>query len=444
MPMAALNYPGPFCGQIGILTDALISDVGTLPLLKGNELKKGVALELNEFRRSNNIPWERFYSWLKQLCTPADSLPPLHTIQVKINHLESKLKELKRNKRHNALSELNSEPFFESRHNGDMKNEQCPRIVAETKPATVSSFDVKVLNLDNHKLAVELAATKEALDSEQANTDKLADKLSVRDVNKKLQCRDDQIVSLNEQVKEENKIEDHLQNTEKVSKRLQASLYNTRKYCKAVDNECKVLSAHAQCLHAKIAGLQHELNDVGNERDCLLQRVEELESHMFETKEHKKKYLDNVRQCCIELLALNVGIRNVEPVIKCVLKHIVSIEVKELPQSMSLVRMFAEMKGLTCQQLAEELGKQEDLTLHSDGASKYEHCQHSFQQSLIGKIIRHKWCNEDGEEQWYTGHILSAVEGSTEWFNVQYDGEEDILTLNLYEDIANGDLDIVA
>ena len=71
-------------------------------------------------------------------------------------------------------------------------------------------------------------------------------------------------------------------------------------------------------------------------------------------------------------------------------------------------------------------------------------CQHSFQQSLIGKIIRYKWCNEDGEEQWYTGHILSAVEGSTEWFNVQYDGEEDILTLNLYEDIANGDLDIVA
>lgn len=66
------------------------------------------------------------------------------------------------------------------------------------------------------------------------------------------------------------------------------------------------------------------------------------------------------------------------------------------------------------------------------------------QQSLIGKTIRHKWCNEDGEEQWYTGHILSAVEGSTEWFNVQYDGEEDILTLNLYEDIENGDLDIVA
>ena len=52
--MAALNYPGPFCGQIGILTDALISDVGTFSLLKGNELKKGVALE--PFRGSDFTP----------------------------------------------------------------------------------------------------------------------------------------------------------------------------------------------------------------------------------------------------------------------------------------------------------------------------------------------------------------------------------------------------
>ena len=66
------------------------------------------------------------------------------------------------------------------------------------------------------------------------------------------------------------------------------------------------------------------------------------------------------------------------------------------------------------------------------------------QQSLIEKTIRYKWYNEDGEKLWYTGHILSAVEGSTEWFNVQYDGEQDVLTLNLYKDIENGDLDIVA
>ena len=62
---------------------------------------------------------------------------------------------------------------------------------------------------------------------------------------------------------------------------------------------------------------------------------------------------------------------------------------------------------------------------------------------LIGKRIRHKWVDEDGKEEWYCGHILSLVSGTIEWFNVQYDGEEEVLTLNLYTDIHNGDLDII-
>jgi len=43
----------------------------------------------------------------------------------------------------------------------------------------------------------------------------------------------------------------------------------------------------------------------------------------------------------------------------------------ELPQPGTLVRMCSELMGLACQQVAEELGKATDLTLHSDGTSKY-------------------------------------------------------------------------
>ena len=42
------------------------------------------------------------------------------------------------------------------------------------------------------------------------------------------------------------------------------------------------------------------------------------------------------------------------------------------------------------------------------------------QESLVGKRIRHKWNNAEGDEQWYTGLILSVVDGSTERFNVQW------------------------
>ena len=75
------------------------------------------------------------------------------------------------------------------------------------------------------------------------------------------------------------------------------------------------------------------------------------------------KYLDNVRQCCLELISLNVGVKNVEPAIKCVLKHIASLEIKELPQKSNLIRMFAEMKASSCLQLSEELLKEDNITL---------------------------------------------------------------------------------
>ena len=190
--MAALDYPGPFCKQIGILTDALLSDVNALPVVETKNFNKGAALELSEFRRNNDILWEDFHSWIEHLCAQADNSPTLHTIQVKITRLESKLKELKRNKRQDILTKLKSEPFFESIRG----KVESTNVVAVPKPAAVPSFDVEVLSLANQKLAAELASTKQSFDLQQTATDKLAEKLSklsVRNVNKKLRRRDDQI-----------------------------------------------------------------------------------------------------------------------------------------------------------------------------------------------------------------------------------------------------------
>ena len=51
---------------------------------------------------------------------------------------------------------------------------------------------------------------------------------------------------------------------------------------------------------------------------------------------------------------------------------------------------------------------------------------------FVGKRIRHKWLHgEDGSEHWYMGTIISfAHEG---WFNVKYDDEEEIVTVNINE-----------
>ena len=43
-------------------------------------------------------------------------------------------------------------------------------------------------------------------------------------------------------------------------------------------------------------------------------------------------------------------------------------------------------------------------------------------ESLIGKEINHQWKSEGGVERWYRGTVLSLVPGTTDWFNVQYEG----------------------
>ena len=43
-------------------------------------------------------------------------------------------------------------------------------------------------------------------------------------------------------------------------------------------------------------------------------------------------------------------------------------------------------------------------------------------ESLAGKIIKHKWRDESGVEQWCFGEVLSKVAGTNEWYNVQYEG----------------------
>ena len=39
---------------------------------------------------------------------------------------------------------------------------------------------------------------------------------------------------------------------------------------------------------------------------------------------------------------------------------------------------------------------------------------------------------------------MSKVAGTNEWYNVWYEGEDDVLTLNLREDIDLGDLEVVS
>ena len=74
-------------------------------------------------------------------------------------------------------------------------------------------------------------------------------------------------------------------------------------------------------------------------------------------------------------------------------------------------------KPLSVQELLSNLQKL--LPESEESESRSELDTYEYQETLIGKRIRHRWRNEDGTEQWYNGKILSAVlsavAGSTEW-----------------------------
>ena len=145
-------------------------------------------------------------------------------------------------------------------------------------------YDSEVLTTVNKALACELSKVQNELEQEVAKTDDLTaklSKLSVRNTNKKLKCRDEKIVELKEQVKDQEKL--HL------------SLYQAKTRVRSYQNRLTIAKNQYDTITQKCDHLQVVAKDLNKE------------SHTIESKEHQRKYLGNVRQCCIELLSLNVG-----------------------------------------------------------------------------------------------------------------------------------------
>ena len=120
--------------------------------------------------------------------------------------------------------------------------------------------------------------------------------------------------------------------------------------------------------------LNEEVEQLEQDNCDLRETVEEIMASSDEilTFQHGK-YTDDIRACCYELLSLNVGIRNVVPVIKAVLENVAHKTLDRLPCKTSLCRMMVECLTLAQAQLGEELSCEErdNFTIQTDGTSKY-------------------------------------------------------------------------
>eukprot|EP00117_Sycon_ciliatum_P036187 scpid41604/ scgid27282/ len=91
-----------------------------------------------------------------------------------------------------------------------------------------------------------------------------------------------------------------------------------------------------------------------------------------------KVYTAGVRKCCLDLLSRNVGINNVEPVIRSV-ASLCGRSLGRLPKPSTLAEMYIEGASLAQSQLCEVLSSSENVTLHSDGTTKFGQKYLSFQ-----------------------------------------------------------------
>ena len=411
-------YIGPFCDEASITELAIIDSC--LPKLS-NGPTNGIAFELSSYRKDHKICWNDFYSWIEQLYQDKTNFCPLSTFKVYIGRIEKEVSKLKRNKQHQVLQSYLEKLFCYKRKEPTTRCKPLVSRSGNTQPV----FDLEVMQNVNKKLATELYDTASTLEATKRESDKLSEKIShfsVRNVNKRIKRRDDKIQdlqlqaeALEKEIDEQHKLikhyekENHLLHERNCllhskSEKTRVQSYRVSKKaeenCEAVELNLSELYSKfeelrsdydlkIQDLKTEIAQLHASLDEKQSGNEQLREKLNEIDTKLLKTKEHKQLYLDNVRQCCLELLSLNVGIRQVEPVIRSVLKNVAGYEVDDLPKTGTLVRMYSELKGLAYQQVAEELSKTTDLTLHSDGTSKFGQHYGSFQisaQSAEGAI----------------------------------------------------------
>ena len=102
-------------------------------------------------------------------------------------------------------------------------------------------------------------------------------------------------------------------------------------------------------LSEKVDALEDESLELCETVEKLLTESEEIAT--FE----RGKYLDNIRACCYELLSFNVGVKNIEKVIRSVLSNMTGKSISRLPSKTTLCDMMIESLTVAQAQLAEKL-----------------------------------------------------------------------------------------
>ena len=371
-----------FCKQVSITSSMLFEDATLLP--HPEVVKNGLMLELYEIQRCGSLSWTAYGSWVQSLLD-SDSVCP-KAVRQKVVRLHSRLVKLQKTPDlAGEVGELLQEPFLlQSTAEIRSKPVQKKRTVKE------AAIVHEALSTVNKQLASELAISQTMCvqqESELALKDTqledMKQKLSEfkpHNIRRRLQRKDSKIAEQKENIR---RLEKEVKESHRAStKRIQSRANYYQKKCMDLQEfEEEETCKHCSELEQENAELKQQLLDLKEANAQLLDELNHLQTRKVTTFVDGK-YTDSVRICVMELLSRNVGIRQVEPVIRAVMK-MCKVNCDRLPQHTAIDDMLVESRSLCQIQLAEALTDSTNNTLHSDGTSKFGHKYTGFQVSTL-------------------------------------------------------------
>ena len=197
-----------------------------------------------------------------------------------------------------------------------------------------------------------------------------------RNANKKIKCRDAIIQKQNEQIVSQVKAINKFERMESQVSKLKAELGRVNHRASYWKSKVQGLkegnTGKTKDLHHEIGLLKDKISSLDLENAEMNQELQDILSCEEISTFEGGKYTDSVRACVYELLSLNVGVKNIAPTIRCVIKNLTQTSVGRLPSHGLTCQMIVESLAAVQAQLGEKLSQTEMFsTLQSDGTTKF-------------------------------------------------------------------------
>lgn len=193
-------------------------------------------------------------------------------------------------------------------------------------------------------------------------------------------------------------------------------LSGVKEKCEQAKSEVEQLKQQKIGLQKKVSHIKKQKSTQANEIDLLKEHNAAIESCAKELKEENKeleqltclledetistfedgKYVDEVREVIMDLLAMNVSMSKVNEVIRTVLKKLTWKRLSKLPSKAVHSRLFVEAKHLADVQLGRAMLEEADPsqvvgnTLHRDGTTTFNEQLTELRKELLPKVVE-KW-----------------------------------------------------